>query len=310
MEVRRPTHDGTVDEEELALEPVRQGAADRRLARAGWARQEHAALRFEIQLLGQLRVLERKNDVCLECIEHVVQTLQILELHRLHFAEVDVARHVMLAQIRDESIRIERGLVAQRDAGIANLARVELGAEAVDLAHIEHGRAVGAEIGCAQRRVVVGRERRDADHRHALVQSRNRHPFTREHQRLVAVAREGDEWHECRAEEVLPWVRVRAAGDERDEVEIVDDHGLMSVQRSGEDGVRRLVERQRVTLGGGLDELTAREERAAQAGVQGMQDRRLAGARAAHEHGDAVRCSGALEVLERFLLSRQQRVFG
>src|SRR5204863_1238293 len=50
MKDGRPTHDGAVDEEELALEPMREGATDRRLASSRRTGEQHAALGLEVQL--------------------------------------------------------------------------------------------------------------------------------------------------------------------------------------------------------------------------------------------------------------------
>src|SRR5437867_13251668 len=97
IEIRRAADDGAVDEKELAFQSARERTTDRGLPRSGWTGEQHAALRLEIELLRDLRVLERENDVGLERLEHVVESLEIFQLDRLHLAEVDVARHVVLA---------------------------------------------------------------------------------------------------------------------------------------------------------------------------------------------------------------------
>src|SRR4051794_33822247 len=100
------------DEEELALEPVRERSPDRRLPRARWTREQDPTLRLEVELFGRLRVLEREHDVCLERLEDVVEALEIAQIDLLHLLQIDIARHVMLSQIGDESFRIERGALA------------------------------------------------------------------------------------------------------------------------------------------------------------------------------------------------------
>ena len=64
----------------------------------------------------------------------------------------------MLTQIVDERFRIERVLLAQRDAGIAQLAGVEPGRETVDLLDVERACLRVAEVSRAERGVVVDGE--------------------------------------------------------------------------------------------------------------------------------------------------------
>src|SRR4051794_40220799 len=138
IEMRCSGDDGSVDEKKLPTQTMRERATDGGLARSWRSGEQNAALWLERQLCCKLAVLEGKNDVCLERTQHVIQALQVLELDRLNFAQIDVAHELRATQILDERLsrvsmrcRLERR--PDRYAGPPKLARAHAPRKAMDL---------------------------------------------------------------------------------------------------------------------------------------------------------------------------------
>ena len=283
-----------------------QSSSDRRLSGSGRAREQHSPLRLEAKLLGDIGLLEWQNDIRLEGLEDVVQPLEVLQIHNLHLAEVHVARHVVLAEVVDEPVRIEPRIVTQGIACVSQLPRVQVGREAMDLLHIQRASALSGEIRCAQHRVIVHYKRGNMRGRYALVDPRNGNALRAEYEPFPRLGRHLDDGHEGGRQKVEPRVSVRAAGHNRDEMEIVHDDRIVDGERLAQHRIHRFVECQRVTVGGSLHEMLGREIRPADPLVQYAKNGRFAGARAPHERCDMVSAQVAFELLERLVLGWEQ----
>ena len=127
------------------------------------------------------------------------------------------------------------------------------------------------------------------------MQAGDRKPLAAEDENLTFVLRLRRERDQRGREKILPRVCVRAARDDRDEVEIVDDHHWMVAERRRQHEVHRLVERKRVPLRGRLDEVARRQQHAAEFGVQRAEDGGLASALPPGQFCHIVRGDGAFE---------------
>ena len=87
---------------------------------------------------------------------------------------------------------------------------------------------------------------------------------------------------------ILPRVGVYATRDQGDGLEVIHDDGVVCLERLLEDAVDCLVQRQRITMRGRLDELARREIHAPGPREQRPQDLRLAHARTSRQDGDVV----------------------
>src|SRR5262249_58158928 len=67
----------TVDQEELSLQTVGQGPADRCLARAGRAQQQYAALWLQPEFGRQFVVFQRQDDVGFQTLNDLVHPLPV-----------------------------------------------------------------------------------------------------------------------------------------------------------------------------------------------------------------------------------------
>jgi hypothetical protein len=143
-----------VDEEELALQTVREGAADGGFAGSRRAGEQHPALGLEAVLGGERVVFQRQRDLGFERADYVVDALEIAQIHRRDFLEVDIARQVVFAQIGDEFVRGKSGAAAERLAGAFQLVRRQCGAETMHLGVIDAGSDFRRQPRLANRGVV------------------------------------------------------------------------------------------------------------------------------------------------------------
>ena len=91
-------------------------------------------------------ILERHDDVRLECLEQIIDPFQVRQLHGLDFGDVDVARHVMLAQRLDEALGLEAIVITKCHTRMPQLTRGELRREPMDLAAIDPRHQCGAQV--------------------------------------------------------------------------------------------------------------------------------------------------------------------
>ena len=100
---------------------------------------------------------------------------------------------------------------------------------------------------------------------------------------------------------------MHAACDNGHELEIVGDDGVVRRERLLEHTVDRLVERQRIAVRRGFDELARGQVGAPRLREQRTQDPGLAHARTSRQDSDVVLRQLSLECLERGLLYRRER---
>ena len=139
----------------MLFEAPGERPADRRLAGSRRTGEQHAALRLQPELLRHLGMLERHDDVRIERLEHVIDALQVLQLNSLDLGDVDVARHVVLAQVLDEAVGVQAIVVAKRDARMTKLTRVEFRRKSMDLPTIDTTRRRVVQVRRADGLVVV-----------------------------------------------------------------------------------------------------------------------------------------------------------
>ncbi len=112
VEVPGPGDERAVDDEELALQAMREGPANGGLARAWRPDEKNATLRADTEIRGELVVLERQNDLRLELVDERLQAAKRRERNGLHFADLHVRGHPTLTESRDELLRFERPILA------------------------------------------------------------------------------------------------------------------------------------------------------------------------------------------------------
>ena len=138
-----------------------QRAADGRLAGAGRAGQQHAALGAQGQLLGQRVVLQRRDDVRLQAVDQVVEPAEIFQRDSLHLFQIDVAGEVVAAQDVDILVGGDAFMVANDRTDGAHLVDIKLAREAKDMVEIDGRRQMHGQEAVAEVLVVAGGEGRD-----------------------------------------------------------------------------------------------------------------------------------------------------
>src|SRR5579872_689693 len=128
---------GPIDEEEFALQAMRQGSADGRLASARRAGEKNAALRLQPELGCQAMVLKWQHDLGFERLYYVIYAFEFAQIDWCYLRDLDIACHVVLAKVTDERIGIKTLVRPLPNAGPLQLVCVERRSEAVNSGEIE-----------------------------------------------------------------------------------------------------------------------------------------------------------------------------
>ena len=258
IEHSRAGNEGAVDEEEFPFQPMRQGSPHRGLSGSRRAVEEHAPFRSQAETGGEVVILEGERHEVFERGYDLIRSAKRFQGDGLHFAEIDIARQPLAAQVLDESLRVEILVAGGPEAGIADLVGVQMGGEAMDPARVETPGLCLPQPCRKEGRVVLDLPLINAKREGTALEGVSGH----DHPPIAGLRVMGEHLkHIPDPAAPRPW-RIAADNHLDDRGQIVDEDRLMVAQRLPDGFPHRLLERQRILSFGGLEKTRGIEQHA------------------------------------------------